>query len=95
MAGSPTPTGRETPHTTIALLGSDQLRAMVSQAAKDGVSELCTSFGTVRLLAQYGFKQQPRGFSCRLASQQLRSFPQHCVLVEFEFELDLIPATVD
>ena len=68
MASSPTSTNQGE-----QLYGNEQLKAMVSQATKDGISELCTRFDTVMLLAQLGdnFKQQPRGFSCRLASEPL------------------------
>ena len=75
------------------LLESEQLKAMVLQVAKDGVSGLCARFGSIMLLAQYGFKGQPRGFSCRL--MRMDPTAMECVLTEFEITLNLVPANAD
>ena len=73
----------------------EQLRAIVLQVAKDGILELCARFGTLMLLAQYGFVEQSRGFSCRLVCEQLQSSVLDCVLTEFDFVLNLVPANVE
>ena len=80
--------GMEPQPPSAPLLELEQLKAMVLQVAKDGVSELCARFGSIMLLAQYGFKVQPRGFSCRL----LRMDPigMKCVLAEFEVILNFV-----
>ena len=103
MAGSPTRVsgesliagelGMEPQPPSVPLLESEQLKAMVLQVAKDGVSELCARFGSIMLLAQYGFKGQPRGFPCRL--MRMDPTAMECVLTELEVTLNLAPANVD
>ena len=67
------------------LVELEQLKTMVLQLAKDAVLELCARFGSIMVIPAYGFKVQPRGFSCRL----LRMDPigMHCVLAEFDVTL--------
>jgi hypothetical protein len=73
----------------------EQLRSTVLQVAKDGILDLCARFGTLMLLAQHGFVEQSRGFSCRLVCEQLQSSILDCVLTEFDVVLNLVPANVE
>ena len=75
------------------LVELEQLKAMVLQVAKDGVSELCARFGSIMLLTQYGVRVRPRGFLCRL--QRMDPIGMKCVLADFEVMLNFVPANVD